>query len=276
MIRRWAIAVAGRSSTKGAGRLLGRMMIRSGSASFDGEEEMIMHKDLMAPALAALLAAGVATIALVPAADAAGQHGSQASSGSQSGQQGSQPNTAEGQKDSAVANAQSGQQSNQSNTAEGQKDSAVANRQSGQQGNPTTNAQVQQANQAAGVQGVQGAQGQANSGWQPGSQGQSYGRAGQTPGSETGPTHLVVTEDRVRQQLQVTRQALQQGDPRQAEQALDQLDAMVTPAQNPHLQQAIDNARQALARNDTASAEAALQQVSETDLNPQVDRGRHG
>jgi hypothetical protein len=214
---------------------------------------MNMRNDFIAPALAALLAAGVSTLALTPSADAAGQHGGQASSGSQSGQQG-----------------------NQSNTAEGQKDSAAANGQSGQQGNPTTNAQVQQANQAAGVQGVQGAQGQANSGWQPGSQGQSYGRAGQTPGSETGPTHLVVTEDQVRQQLQVTRQALQQGDPRQAEQALDQLDAMVTPAQNPHLQQAIDNARQALARNDTASAEAALQQVSEADLNPQVNRGRHG
>jgi outer membrane PBP1 activator LpoA protein len=86
----------------------------------------------------------------------------------------------------------------------------------------------------------------------------------------------VVTEDQVRQQLQVTRQALQQGDPRQSEQALEQLDAMVTPAQNPDLQQAIDNARQALARNDTVSAAAALQQVSDADLNPQVNRGRHG
>jgi hypothetical protein len=216
------------------------MMMRSASGSFDREEEMVMHKDLMAPALAALLAAGVATTTLVTSAEAAGQHGSQASSGGQSGQRGGQ-----------TANAQ------------------------GQQGDQT-NAQGQQANQATGVQGAMGAQGQANVGSQPGFQGQSYGRPGQRPGSETRPTHIVVTEDQVRQQLQVTRQALEQGDPRQAGQALEQLDAMVDPAQNPDLKQAIDNARQALARNDTASAEAALQQVSDADLNPQVNRGRHG
>jgi hypothetical protein len=189
---------------------------------------MNMRKDLMAPAIAALLVAGVATPALTSSA-AAAAHVSQRS--------------------------------------------ASTSAQAGPQGAQVTDAQGQAANQ---FNGVQGAAGQPNFGLDPGVQGQSYGRPGQLTRSESAAYHVVVTEQQLRQQLQLTREALRQGDVARADEALRQLDAMIDPGQSPDLKQAIDNARQALRRNDTASADTALQQAFAESVNPQVQRGQRG